>query len=250
MIRSNTSSIQPMYHSGDGHSINRLSFLFLDMIDHQFMPCIPRINTKPIYCFDSVDKYKDFIIKPMRAIKTNLFAEQWDEEQRILASVLHGNTDQSTVIKNLASYKYSYSAKDILWEHNNILESIFILHYIDDIEIRKAVRAALNRIEAYHQLCRAIAYMNGGKFRGNTELEIELWNECARLVACVVINYNAQILSAMLERTTNSAEIDFILGLSPVAWEHLNFLGRFEFMYKGTIITIKDLIKDAKIRFR
>ena len=86
--------------------------------------------------------------------------------------------------------------KDALWECDNILRSIYLLLYIDDVNIRKAVRTALNRGEAYHQLFRAIAMLNEGEFRGASEHELEVWNECARLVASVIIYYNSQLLSS------------------------------------------------------
>ncbi len=60
------------------------------------------------------------------------------------------------------------------------------------------VQRALNRGEAYHQLRRAIANVNGGKFRGSSDSEIDLWNECARLLTNAIIYFNSRILSDLL----------------------------------------------------
>ena len=65
--------------------------------------------------------------------------------------------------------------------------------YIDDVELRRNVRTALNRTEAYHQLIRAIENIGRGAFRGKSDIEILIWNECTRLVANAVIYYNTYL---------------------------------------------------------
>jgi TnpA family transposase len=167
--------------------------------------------------------------------------------QHIYASILKGETDQSATIQILSSHEYHSTTKEALWEYDNILKSLYILNYIDDIKTRQAVRAALNRGEAYHQLCRAIAFMNGGRLRGITELELELWNECARLIASAVIFYNAYILSLLLERTIDDKLIEVLLRLSPVGWSHLSFLGEYKFDRQRLGLEIQKWLKNLKI---
>ncbi len=98
--------------------------------------------------------------------------------------------------------------------------------------MRRNVQRALNRGESYHQLRRAIAYAHGGRYRVHSQHEQEIWNECSRLVGNAVVYYNALILSEALEefegrREINSVEV--LKRVSPVAWQHINFYGRYEF---------------------
>lgn len=51
------------------------------------------------------------------------------------------------------------------------------MDYVDDSELRHFVQQALNRGEAYHQLRRAIASINGNQFRGGDDYQIEQWND-------------------------------------------------------------------------
>ena len=55
------------------------------------------------------------------------------------------------------------------------------------------MRVGLNRIEAYHLLRRNIGETNGASFRGGSDVEIAIWNECARLVANIVMYFNASM---------------------------------------------------------
>jgi TnpA family transposase len=42
---------------------------------------------------------------------------------------------------------------------------------IDDVHLRQSVQKALNRGEAYHRFRRAVAFVNGGKFRVKTHVQ-------------------------------------------------------------------------------
>jgi hypothetical protein len=64
-----------------------------------------------------------------------------------------------------------------------------------------------NRIESYHQLRAAIAQVGGKKaLTGQTDIDIEISNQCGRLVANAIIYYNATILSRLLERCPGQAQ--------------------------------------------
>ena len=104
--------------------------------------------------------------------------------------------------------------------------------FIDDVTLRQSVQKALNRGEAYHRFRRAIAYVNSGKLRVHTEAEQQIWNECSRLIANAVIYYNAVITSRVLAQKQASGDqeaVEIIKDTSPVAWRHVNLIGRFEF---------------------
>ena len=124
--------------------------------------------------------------------------------------------------------------------------SIYILNYIDSLIMRQSVQKALNRGEAYHRLKRAVFHENEGKFRVKTELEQHIWNDCARFLTNCIIFYNAYILSALLtqaEKEGRIEEAEIIKRISPVAWRHVNFLGRFVFQLSQNHINIDEMIK-------
>ena len=59
-------------------------------------------------------------------------------------------------------------------------------------------------------------------------------NQCGRLLANIVIAYNSILLSALLERYQAASDQKAILmvrKISPVAWQHIHFLGRY--MFRG-----------------
>jgi hypothetical protein len=94
------------------------------------------------------------------------------------------------------------------------------------------VLRAVNRGESYHQLRRTISYANYGKLRFGTEYEQHLWSECSRLIANCIIFYNATLLSKLLAdkgEPRRHARGALVKQASPVAWQHVNLYGRYEF---------------------
>jgi hypothetical protein len=57
-------------------------------------------------------------------------------------------------------------------------------------------------------------------------------NQCGRLLANVAIAYNSMLLSRLLERyqaTGNQKAPQSLKAISPVAWQHIHFLGHYTF---------------------
>ncbi len=125
-----------------------------------------------------------------------------------------------------------------------------IINYINDLRFRQSIQGALCRGEAYHQLRRYIERVNGRHFRGATETQIAIWNECARLLANCVIYYNACILDRWKEKSLregNTELAELIKRLSPVAWTHLNFQGRFQFLSSYEAMDIDALLQTINV---
>jgi hypothetical protein len=76
-----------------------------------------------------------------------------------------------------------------------------------------------------------IAQVGGKKeLIGYTDLDIAISNQCGRLLANIVIAYNSILLSKLLTRYTasgNQKALKRIKRISPVAWQHIYFLGHY-----------------------
>jgi len=133
-----------------------------------------------------------------------------------------------------------------LGEYDNILRSLYLLDYIDSPPLRQHVQRALNRGENYHQLRRAVSYANFGKLRFKTEHEQQLWGECARLLTNCIIYYNAMLLSHVLACKGGAGDTQgaaLLKQVSPVAWQHINLYGRYEFRKAPEAIDIEAIVQ-------
>lgn len=108
------------------------------------------------------------------------------------------------------------------------------------------VQRALNRGEAYHQLRLAISHVNGDRFRGNSDEEIQLWNECARLVANAIIYFNSNVLSRLLdsfEHQEVQQKIEVVKQASPVAWYNINLKGTYNFELSDDLPNLEEMMR-------
>jgi TnpA family transposase len=172
--------------------------------------------------------------------------DEWENLQRILLSLALKTTTQSIIVSKLSAYPRKNKTKRALWEYDNIIRSLYLLDYLDSPPLRQNVQRALNRGENYHQLCRAVAYANFGKLRFKTEEEQQLWNACSRLITNCIIHYNATILSTLLERKEKNGDAQaaaWLKLISPVAWQHLNLQGRYEFRKQPDHINLDAIIQ-------
>ena len=132
----------------------------------------------------------------------------------------------------LSAYARKNKTRRALWEYDNIIRSLYLLEYLDSPPLRQQVQRALNRGENYHHLRRAVAYANFGKLRFRTEHDQQLWGECSRLLTNGIIYYNASLLSNLLAFKEARGDVEgvaLLARVSPVAWQHINWFGRYEF---------------------
>ncbi|MEO8401999.1 MAG: Tn3 family transposase [Gammaproteobacteria bacterium] len=235
LMRRNNTAVDIDIISTDTEGANNVNDFLYYLIDKIHAPCYRSTAKKAkrsIVGFKPKSEYKDLLIQPIRQVNLELIKREWPNLLQILASLLSHETNQESIIKALSSHEHASETKDALWELNSILKSIHLLKYIDDIEYRRNIRAALNRGEAYHQLLKKIMDVGGGEFRGMSELEVEIWNECARLIALIIIYYNMHLLSKLYENAlakNDTVAIEYLKHISPVASQHINISGLYEF---------------------
>lgn len=233
-LRSNSSDVAITAISGDMHSINRVNFILLYMFGYRFMPRFTKLDQKVknnLVSFDNPSEYRGCIMQPTKKINKALITKEEDNILRILATLALKENTQSNIIRKLSSNKSNDTMRALI-ELNKIIMSLYLLDYVDDEEVRQCVHRSLNRGESYHQLRAAIAKIGGRKLIGKTDIELAINNECARLMAICIIFYNAFLLSKIYAhcKTHNLVyECEKIIRLSPVAWQHINFVGRYEF---------------------
>ena len=89
------------------------------------------------------------------------------------------------------------------------------------------------------------AAKSGGITTGRTDIEIEISNQCARLIANAIIYYNSAILSKLLtkvEASGNTKAMARIAHLSPAAWRHILLNGHYTFQGTGKPIDLDALV--------
>ena len=252
LVYNNDTDIQANIHSTDSHGINQVNFAILDMFGYQFAPRYKNISSKAktIYSFQQASEYKKYLLQPKRRIKENIIIEEWDNFQRILASLGMKTTTQSTIIKKLSSTKRNNQTKKAIVEYDNIVETYHKLRYIDDPVFQKQINTVLNRGEHSNKLRKHVFHVDGGRFKVHTVMEQKIWMECNRLIANAIIYYNTWLLSELLayhEGQGNVLIVDLIKKVSPIAWQHIHIYGRYIFRVGKVVFDVTAMVKKVKL---
>jgi TnpA family transposase len=158
---------------------------------------------------------------------------------------------QGTLIRKLCTYTAPNPTRRAIFEFDKLVRSIYTLRYLRDPQLERNVHRSQNRIESYHQLRSAIAQVGGKKeLTGRTDIEIEISNQCAQLIANVIIYYNSAILSRLLtkyEATGNTKVLALITQISPAAWRHILLNGHYTFQSDGKLIDLDALVAGLEL---
>ena len=127
--------------------------------------CGTALVADDLYSVKSPDSYTG-LLSPSGQIKIDRIKSQKRDVLRVLLSLIMQENTQSAIIRKLNSHARYAKLKAALFEYNKIFKSIHVLNLIDDMQLRKAIRTARNRTEAYHQLQGVIKKINSGVFKG------------------------------------------------------------------------------------
>lgn len=149
---------------------------------------------------------------------------------------------QSNIVRKINSYARYGGLKKALFEYNSIFKSTHVLNLIDNMALRKAIRTARNRTEAYHQLQGLIRKIYSGVFKGKKIINNQVSAHAVRLVANCIIAYNAIILNAIYEKMLKDGVSQEILEefsrISPIAWAYIIFTGKYNFKKSDSHIDV------------
>ena len=247
LVYNNTSDIKPDILSTDTHGVNHVNFALLDLFGYTFAPRYAQFSRviESLFIINDSDESEP-MLSLKKPIRTHIIEQEWETIQRIVISLQQKTTTQAALIRKLSTYSKNDPLLQALTEYDRMIKAMYILEYIDDASLRSYVQRALNRGEAYHQLRRAVASVNGNRFRGSSDQEIDLWNECARLLTNAIIYFNSLILSKLLAhfRTTgDEKKLELVKKVSPVAWVNVNLNGTYSFSSERNVINMADVLR-------
>jgi TnpA family transposase len=244
----NTSEIVPTVITGDMHSVNKANFALLSWFGLRFEPRFTDLKAqlKQLYCADDPSLYDKCLIRPVGQIDRQVIEKEKVNIDQIVATLGLKEMTQGTLIRKLCTYTQPNPTRRAIFEFDKLVRSIYTLRYLRDPQVERNVHRSQNRIESYHQLRSAIAQVGGKKeLVGKTDIEVEISNQCARLIANAIIYYNSAILSRLLDKYGGSPNLEILALLkkiSPVAWRHILLNGHYTFRDGGQLLDLDAIV--------
>jgi TnpA family transposase len=229
----NGSDIVPDTITGDMHSVNKANFAILNWFGPRFAPRFTSLQAQLPHLYAASEPPRDCPLKPTGLINRQLVTAEVENLERIVATLSLKEMTQSILVRKLCALPQGNSLRKAVFEFDRLARAIYTIDYIRDHQLQADVHRSQNRIESYHQLRAAIARAGGAKqLAGGTDLDVAIANQCGRLTASVIIAYNSMLLSALLARYRGDGDGQppaRLIRISPVAWRHVHFMGRYLF---------------------
>jgi hypothetical protein len=166
-------------------------------------------------------------------INRNIIEDNWEDILRLITTIKLKETTASEIFRRLNSYSKQHPLYQALKAFGQITKSLFILGYIDNVELRQVIENQLNEIELANRFTRAVAVGNPREFTQGDKEEQKIAEACNRLIKNTIICWNYLYLSQKLERLSDSNQKDRLLSAisrhSPMSWAHINLLGEYDF---------------------
>ena len=222
-------------HSTDTHGFSEAIFAVTHLLGVSFAPRIKNLKKQNLYMFRSRrgGDRAGWAIKPEQYVDQDSIITAWDDVLRLVATIKLKESTASDIFRRLNSYSRQHSLYTALKAFGRIIKSMFILRYIDDVELRMAIENLLNRIELGNRFTRAIAVGNPREFSAGDKEEQEIAETCNRLIKNAIVCWNYLLLEHRLNQASTDelrAEIRAtVANHSVISWEHINLLGEYDF---------------------
>ena len=213
-------------------------FALMHMLGFRFAPRIRDLGDTKLYIPKSDIDYA--ALKPMIGGTLNIkqIRTHWDDILRLAASIKQGTVTASLMLRKLGSYPRQNGLALALRELGRIERTLFILDWLQSVELRRRVQAGLNKGEARNALARAVFFYRLGEIRDRSFEQQRYRASGLNLVTAALVLWN----TVYLERATNAlrghgrtVDDTLLQYLSPLGWEHINLTGDYLWRSKAKI---------------
>ena len=133
----------------------------------------------------------------------------------------------------MSSYAKLNPLYKALKEFGRIIKSIFLLQYLDNLELRQSIEKQLNKVELSHKFAKAVYYGNSQEFQYEGKGMQNIVAGCKRLIQNSIILWNYLYLTQLLMVTKDINKKQQMLKIiqmgSIIAWQHINLHGTYDF---------------------
>jgi TnpA family transposase len=206
-------------------------FGMMHLLGFKLAPRIRNLNETKL--FSPSGKLKSYAaLQPMMSeeLKTNRIKTNWNDILRLATSIKQGTSTASLLLRKLSSYPRQNGLAVALRELGRIERTIFILDWLQDVELRRRVNAGLNKGESRNALARAVFFNRLGEIRDRSYEQQRHRANGLTLVTSAIVLWNTIYMEQAVE-TLRQQNIQFdenwLQYLSPLGWEHISLTGDY-----------------------
>jgi TnpA family transposase len=207
----------------------------MHLVGFRFAPRIRDLSDTKLYLPNSKIKYQSLAPMIGGSINIKAIRAQWNEILRLATSIKQGTVTASLMLRKLGSYPRQNGLAVALRELGRIERTLFILSWLQSVELRRRVHAGLNKGEARNALARAVFLCRLGEIRDRSFEQQRYRASSLTLVTAAIALWNTVYIERAVQTSTRNGQAldpELFKYLSPLGWEHINLTG--DYQWKGT----------------
>jgi len=205
-------------------------FGLMHLLGFQFAPRIRDLGDTKLFIPKDGDGYE--ALKPLigGTLGIKYIHNHWGEILRLATSIQKGTVTASLMMRKLGSYPRQNGLAVALRELGRIERTLFILDWLQSVELRRRVQVGLNKGEARNALARAVFFYRLGEIRDRSFEQQRYRASGLNLITAAIVLWNTvyleRAINALREHGRN-VDTELLQYLSPLGWEHINLTGDY-----------------------
>ncbi len=134
------------------------------------------------------------------------------------------------MLRKLGSYPRQNGLAVALRELGRMERTLFMLDWLQNVELRRRTQAGLNKGEARNALSRAVFFNQLGEVRDHSYENQRYRASGLNLVTAAIVLWNTVYLSKAIQAIRDQGQPfdkNLLQHLSPLGWEHINLTGDY-----------------------
>ncbi|MDF5375974.1 Tn3 family transposase [Vibrio parahaemolyticus] len=229
-LMSNKSDIQPDTLHGDTQAQSYPVFGLSYLLGINLMPRIRNIHDLTLCRPDKRYRYRNIDSLFTGSINFKLIETHLRDMLRVAVSIKKGQITASTILRRLGTYSRKNKLYFAFRELGKVVRTLFLLRYIDEIELRKTIQSATNKSEEFNNFTKWLFFGGEGIIAENIRHEQRKIVKYNQLVANMVILHNVEQMTQALKTFSDDGQDitkDILGGLSPYRTAHINRFGDY-----------------------
>jgi len=205
-------------------------FALMHLLGFRFAPRIRDLKDTKLFVPEKRNSHAALTALIGGAINIRQIRTHWDEILRLATSIRQGTVTASLILRKLASYPRQNGLAVALREFGRIERTLFILDWLQSVEIRRRVNAGLNKGEARNALARALFINRLGEIRDHSYEQQRFRASGLTLLTAAIALWNTVYLEravAALAASGHEIDEELLPYLSPLGWGHINLTGDY-----------------------
>jgi TnpA family transposase len=208
------------------------------LLGYRFSPRIADMGNSRLWRIDPKADYSPLNGVSRHRINADLILQNWDDLLRLAGSLKQGLVQATSIMRTLQVGDRPTKLAQAVAEVGRIDKTIHILTSIDDEFKRRRTLTQLNRGEDRHSLARAVFHGKRGELRQRYREGQEDQLGALGLVVNILALWNTIYMDAVLEQLRiegYALKPEDVARLSPLTFDHINFLGRYAFALPDSV---------------